>query len=202
MNTAAEIACTLHCEKWLTVLPDVEAICHRAASAALGAADESAIGARVIGSGEIGVVLADDDLVQDLNRRYRGIDRATNVLAFPLTEADPMSEAGPMSAAESTRRDGPLGEPGLLGDVVIALESTAREAAEQNKPLSDHLSHLVVHGTLHLLGFDHEVEEEASRMERLEIETLAGLGVADPYAANTGPANSKPANSKPAGVEP
>ncbi len=183
MNAAADIACTLDCERWLTDLPEAEAICRRAAAAALGAAARAEHGAAddgAIGAGEIGVVLADDDLVRELNRRYRGIDRATNVLAFA------MSEAGMAPG------DGPFGPPSLLGDVVVALESTAREAAEQNKRLGDHLSHLVVHGTLHLLGYDHEMEEEASRMERLETEALAGLGVADPYAAKSEPASVEP----------
>ncbi len=207
MSAVAEIAwnisCTLDCERWLTDLPGAEAICRRAAAAAFGAvqaehgaadqtADQTAdpgANRKAIGNGEMGVVLADDDLVRELNRRYRGIDRATNVLAFPMSEAT----SGPGTA----RGDGLFGPPGLLGDVVVALESAAREAAEQDKRLRDHLSHLVVHGTLHLLGYDHEMEAQASRMERLETEALAGLGVADPYADESAPETAEPAGVKP-----
>lgn len=189
MNAATDIAwniaCTLDCERWLADLPEAEAICRRAAMAALDAALDAALGAGEIGPGEICIVLADDNLVRELNRRYRGFDRATNVLAFPMTEA------------ETKPDDGPFGPPSLLGDVVVALDTTAREAAEQDKRLGDHLSHLVVHGTLHLLGYDHEIGEAASRMERLETEALAGLGVADPYAAKSEPEAAEPASVGP-----
>lgn len=173
MTIAADIALTLSCEKWLTDLPEAEAICRRAAAAALSAAHA--------GAGEIGVVLADDDAMRDFNRRYRGIDRATNVLAFALAGADAGSE------------DVPAGAPVLLGDVVVALETAAGEAREQGKSLGDHLSHLVVHGTLHLLGHDHEAAAEAARMERLEALALSGLGIADPYAqSGLAPAGAEP----------
>ena len=132
-----------------------------AAEAALTNA-ASASGARLI----LGVMLTDDAEQRRLNCTYRGIDAATNVLSFAL--ADPAAEQ-------------PVGSPLLLGDVVLAYETVAREAAEQRKPFADHLAHLVVHGVLHLLGFDHENDTEAANMEAREIAILQSLGVPDPY---------------------
>ena len=110
--------------------------------------------------GDLVVLLTDDAEVQDLNARFRDKDRPTNVLSFP--------------AAESAFPH--------LGDVVLGYTYCAAEAQAQGKTLSDHLSHLVVHGVLHLLGRDHEDEAEAEEMEAEEREILAALGVADPYA--------------------
>ena len=104
-----------------------------------------------------------------LNRHYRGKDYATNVLSFPA------------DAAEGVKLPKGVKMP-LLGDLVICAPVVAREAKEQRKPLAAHYAHLTVHGTLHLLGWDHEDAREAECMERLEREILAGLGVADPYA--------------------
>ena len=106
------------------------------------------------------ILLADDGAVRDLNARFRNKDAATNVLSFP--------------AAAHAR--------GHLGDIALASGVCAREAAEQGKPLADHLRHLVIHGVLHLLGYDHVDDAEAERMEALERSLLSGLGVADPYA--------------------
>jgi probable rRNA maturation factor len=115
---------------------------------------------------EIAVCLADDAMQQQLNRDWRGVDRSTNVLAFPAWEP-----GAPVAA----------GAPLLLGDIVLAFETVLHEAEEQDKPLADHLSHLVVHGVLHLLGYDHGTEAEAVAMEALETSILARLGVPDPY---------------------
>lgn len=112
--------------------------------------------------GDIVVLLTDDDAVRDLNARFRDKDRPTNVLSFPAPE----------SAAPH------------LGDIVLAYGVCAAEAEAQGKTLADHLSHLVVHGVLHLLGRDHEDDAEADEMEAEEREILAQLGVADPYAAD------------------
>ena len=109
--------------------------------------------------GDVVVLLTDDAGVQDLNARFRDKDRPTNVLSFP--------------AAESAFPH--------LGDVVLGHAYCAAEAGAQNKTLSDHLSHLVVHGVLHLLGRDHEDDDEAEEMEAEEREILASLGVSDPY---------------------
>jgi len=121
--------------------------------------------ARALGA-EAGVVLADDAMVRQLNATYRGKDAPTNVLSFPF-------QTPPGGVPE----DAPY-----LGDVVLAAETVAREAAERDIVPTAHLQHLVVHGLLHLLGLDHASDAEAEQMERIEVEILAMLGIADPYA--------------------
>jgi probable rRNA maturation factor len=121
------------------------------------------------GNVEVAVVLADDEFVADLNRIWRGRDTPTNVLSFPA----------PASPALSSSR--------MLGDIVIAYETVAREAAAEKKPFLDHLAHLTVHGFLHLLGHDHVSEQEAETMEGMERTILAELGIGDPYAAPARP---------------
>ena len=122
-------------------------------------------------SSEAALVLTDDAEVQILNRDYRDEDRATNVLAFPAFNEDDISRL-------------PADVPLILGDVVIALETATAEARAEAKTAADHLSHLVVHGMLHLLGHDHETDDEATIMERLEVDVLGQLGVADPYVVS------------------
>jgi probable rRNA maturation factor len=112
---------------------------------------------------EVSVVLADDARIRELNRSWLGKDKATNVLSFPSP-------------------DGPGGEPRFLGDIVLAFETIEREAGTEGKPLAHHVAHLAVHGALHLLGYDHERESEAEKMELRERIILAQLGIADPYA--------------------
>jgi probable rRNA maturation factor len=117
-------------------------------------------------AGEMSVVLTDDAAVRALNRDWRKIDKPTNVLSFPSTAPEV------------------AGVPPLLGDVIVAYETLAREAAEEDKPIPHHLAHLVVHGYLHLLGYDHETDSEADAMEGLEREILARLHIADPYRSS------------------
>jgi probable rRNA maturation factor len=145
------------CAAWRRALPSVTRIARGAAQATL------AQSGRKIGAAELSLVLADDATVRDLNARWRGKDAPTNVLAFA-------SEESPVK-----------GKPVLLGDVVLAYETVAREAKDQKKRLADHLRHLVIHGVLHLLGYDHMKAAPAKRMEALETRILASLGVADPY---------------------
>lgn len=144
---------------WRRRLPAVERLARRAARAALAGAAP----VRRARPGELCLVLADDALLQRLNRTYRGIDKPTNVLSF----------AGEPRA--------PRGGMGDYGDVVVARQTLLGEARAQGKRPADHLTHLVVHGVLHLLGYDHVAKAEADRMERLEVAILARLGVADPY---------------------
>jgi probable rRNA maturation factor len=141
-------------EAWFVALPDVEALVERAAQAALDTIPEVARG------GAVAILLTDDDSVADLNTRFRGKPKSTNVLSFP--------------AAESAYPH--------LGDVALAFGVCAREADAQGKSLAHHLTHLVVHGVLHLLGYDHEAEADAEVMEQMECEILRRFGIADPYA--------------------
>lgn len=148
-----EIAILVEAEGWHAV-PELETVIRRAATAALATTDEP---------GDISLLLADDAAIRKLNAEFRKLDKPTNVLSFPAPEMP-----GEGSSA--------------LGDIALAYETCAREAAEEEKPLAHHLSHLVVHGVLHLLGYDHEDDAEADEMEALETEVLASLGIADPYA--------------------
>ena len=119
---------------------------------------------------EVSLRFVDDETIRELNRDYRGKDRATNVLSFPMMDPDEL--------------DGPFipGIEQLLGDIVIAYETSQAEARAQNKLLAAHVTHLIVHGTLHLLGYDHEDDDDAEAMESLERSILATLGLPDPYA--------------------
>jgi probable rRNA maturation factor len=116
------------------------------------------------------IALSDDAGVRRLNAAYRNKDKPTNVLSFPAAPA------------------GQRGRARFLGDVVLAEETLLREAAEQGKPPAHHVQHLVVHGILHLLGYDHETEKDAEVMERLETDILAAIGIDDPYGTSLDPA--------------
>ena len=156
---------------WADALADAEATVRRAAAAAFAAG-----GAGLApGLYEVSLVLTDDETIRGLNRDWRGRDAPTNVLSFPALDDAPSANLPVDMEAER-----------LLGDVVIALETTAREATRECKTLADHLTHLAVHGMLHLLGCDHETDAEAEVMEGLEKDILSGLGVADPYADGAG----------------
>jgi probable rRNA maturation factor len=124
-------------------------------------------GAGRAGEFEVGVRVVDRDEIRALNREYLDKDRATNVLSFPT---------GPIEGL-------PDDEPQLLGDIVVCAAVVSVEAAEQGKATADHWAHMLVHGTLHLLGYDHVADDEAQEMEALEIRVLAACGVADPYGA-------------------
>ena len=159
-STSFEIAVSLHDTAWTDSFADLETRARAAVSATLERLD-------IGGPLEISLVFTDDAEQRALNRDYRHKDRSTNVLSFPNMEAD-----APLVA----------GLPRLLGDVVLARETVEREAREQGKHPADHAVHLLVHGTLHLLGYDHQQADAAAEMEALETEILKGLGIADPYA--------------------
>ena len=156
-----EIGVTIRCAAWRTALPDARRVTRKAVLAALALTPEP-------GNGELAVVLADDAMVRALNADYRGIDKATNVLAFAYRDCEP--PAAPLAGD-------------ALGDGVISLERTADEAEKTGRSLHEHLSHLVIHGVLHLLGYEHGTDGDAETMEELEIRALAGIGIASPYTS-------------------
>ena len=145
--------------------PAWEELALRAADAAAQVAPELA-NSRLSAS----LLFADDAEVRELNREWRGKDKPTNVLSFPMLEREDLLALSP---------DGP---PELLGDIALALETCAREAGEKGVPLEHHAAHLIIHGLLHLAGYDHETgPDDAAAMEALEIKALALIGIADPY---------------------
>jgi probable rRNA maturation factor len=164
MSARVELVVSIENDGWAS-LDAPEALAMRAAKAGLDAASPDS------GAGTLTLVLSGDDEVRDLNLRWRGLDKPTNVLSFPSED-----EAFPG------------GPPPHFGDVILAWETVAREAAEQNKPVAAHASHLIVHGVLHLFGYDHQDDDDASVMETLETRILAGLGISDPYAVDKVPA--------------
>jgi probable rRNA maturation factor len=140
----------------------VKAVLERAIGAAAAMAATS--------GGELAIVLTDDSAIRALNRDWRGKDQPTNVLSFPAN-----------APARTRRADAHQAGPRLLGDIVIAYETIAREALAEQRPFRHHLAHLAVHGFLHLLGHDHAADAEADAMEALEIAVLARLDVPNPY---------------------
>lgn len=147
-----------------SVLPDLEAVTRAAADAAFAATGVNG------GDFETAILFSGDAYMAEINGRWRGKPVATNVLSFP--------------AAQDLKV--PKGASRPLGDIVLALGVVTREAEEQAKPLKDHVSHLIIHGLLHLLGYDHEDEAEANAMENLERQIMKGLGFTDPYYERPG----------------
>jgi probable rRNA maturation factor len=174
------------CADWAAAVPRARALSRRAALAALAAVPPSLSGDA---EPELSLVLGDDALMRRLNREWRRKDAPTNVLAFPAQDF--------VAGAPATAREGKVaGAPLLLGDVVLGFETVQREATAQGKALADHLAHLVVHGVLHLLGFDHETLTDAARMEGLERRVLAGMGIADPYEPSLDDRRDAPAGRR------
>ena len=159
MKLAIEIA--VECDKWVTAIPALDELAARVSDACLAEAHP-----RLAEGAELSLLFCDDATIRALNASWRQQDKATNVLSFPA------APPGRLAAAR------------LLGDVALAFETVEREAREQGKPLRDHVAHLIAHGILHLLGFDHENDADAERMERSERAALARLGLADPYRAH------------------
>jgi probable rRNA maturation factor len=147
-------------ECWQTE-PDAEAVIHRAIHTAAEIVDAD------VGEAELAIMLTDDAGIRTLNNNWRGVDKPTNVLSFPALQ--------PTAGA-------PADAPRMLGDIAIAYQTTRKEADDEEKPFDHHLSHLAVHGFLHLIGYDHEKDDDAEAMEDLEREILAQLNIPDPYA--------------------
>jgi probable rRNA maturation factor len=143
---------------------DVDALARAAIDTALAESGDA-----LPENAELSIVLCNDAFIAALNEKWRGIAKPTNVLSFPVEVDSP-----------------------ALGDIVIAYETVAREALEDGKTLRDHLSHMIVHGFFHLLGFDHETDDEAEAMEALEARTLAALGIASPFTDAEPVAQAKP----------
>lgn len=163
-SNSPEIDISILEPEWESSFLEVEDIVHTAISHTLKMATlPSVLQGRDV---EVSAVLANDDLVQVLNREYRSKDSPTNVLSFAnLDSDDPLPETGPVH----------------IGDIILAFQTVAEEAKDQGKFFKDHFTHLVVHGTLHLLGYDHIDEHEANNMESLEIRILEKLGIQNPY---------------------
>lgn len=155
------IEVAIEADAWFAIVTDPAKLATDAIHAALHAT-QPAQAKRA----QVSVLLCDDDTIADLNKRFRGIAKPTNVLSFPTADdhADMVGQ-----------------EPVFLGDIAVAAETLQREAAEQGKTPEAHLTHLLVHGTLHLLGFDHQDDAEADEMEDHERAILASIGIADPY---------------------
>lgn len=154
------LTCVIEDARWSAV-PDTSLLCTRVAAACLPTINhDTALAATVL--------LTDDVHIHDLNARFRDQHKPTNVLSFPNDDEEPDPETGAL----------------YLGDIAISYETVLREAAETNKSLQDHLTHMIVHGILHLAGFDHEDDAEAEEMESLEVDILTGFGISDPYTQN------------------
>jgi probable rRNA maturation factor len=142
--------------------PRAEDVIQRAIATAAEAVDDD------VADAELAVMLTDDSGIRTLNANWRGVDKPTNVLSFPALQPEtPPTDDDP---------------PRMLGDIAIAYETMRKEASDERKPFDHHLSHLAVHGFLHLIGYDHETDDDAETMEALEREILAQLGIPDPYA--------------------
>ncbi len=141
-------------DRWLAIA-DIEAVIENVVAACVEAGETR----------ELSVLLANDKEMRMLNKQWRGFDKSTNVLSFPA--------AAPPGL--------PQGEAAPLGDVILAFETVAAEAERANKPLVEHASHLIVHGILHLFGYDHQSDADAHKMETRERDILKRLGIADPY---------------------
>lgn len=174
-----DVSLLIEDDKWLSLLgADAESKVHKVCALAIARApllDALLAGERE----ELGqsVVLANDASIRSLNKQYRHKDAPTNVLSFPAH-----ASVVELKAALAMPAGGPLAEDAsYLGDIILARETVEREAKEQGKAFCDHFYHLLVHGTLHLLGYDHMESDEAEEMEALEIAILKELSIANPY---------------------
>ncbi len=170
MADACAVQIAMPNDVWMRALPDFNDFVAKVVYEAIRSSG------RVFSDSEVSVVLSDDRELRILNKEYRGIDQATNVLSFPGEGVDEDEDSFTF-----------LGRPRMLGDILLAFETTQREAAAEGKALRDHVAHLLVHGALHLLGYDHERDADAEVMERLERDILEKMGIADPYEIAASP---------------
>jgi probable rRNA maturation factor len=164
-----EIDVSISDPAWEDSCDDCEAIVTKAIEAVF---QHSPVAKKLIAENilpEVSVVLANDDLVHTLNRDYRDKDKTTNILSFAMLDTD--------DGWQSPKHAGPC----ALGDLILAYETVKREAEEEKKTFNSHLTHLVIHGTLHLLGYDHIQDDDAEIMETLEIQILSGFNIGNPY---------------------
>lgn len=169
-----EIAANIQDSEWENLVPNLEDLYCQATNRVIEALDEKegiSPGSHKKATVEISFLFTDDANIQTLNREYRDQDKPTNVLSFPDTE---ISE---VALVESAKLDESL----FFGDIILARETIFAEATVQQKSILDHLNHLLVHGLLHLAGYDHIDDDEAEIMEALEIKILEGLGISNPY---------------------
>jgi probable rRNA maturation factor len=166
--TQCAVEVLVQSKAWKKALPEHEALIKQAVEAAL----KSTTLFNYIFSAECSVMLADDAVIQDLNKQFRAKDKPTNVLSFPSYALNPRALDEVATLAE---------HPLYLGDIIISHKTAAAEAKEQGKDFAQHVTHLAVHAALHLLGYDHKTREDATLMEPLEIKILSGLGVNNPY---------------------
>ena len=165
------VVLTVAAADWRTAIDDPEAVCRRVVQAAL----QRGTALDWLRAGEVSILLADDAETRRLNARYRGRDRPTNVLSFPIIDLD---QGKSMGAPPPGRA--------LLGDIVLSIDRLRAEAVVLDKPLLDHFGHLLTHGVLHLLGYDHQGADQAATMERLEDMIVRNLGLAAPYGDGVG----------------
>jgi probable rRNA maturation factor len=159
VGTNVRIEVAVEAPVW-DALPDLEALAHRVVGQCVAVS-----GVKLAKGCELSLAFCDDLAIQALNARWRGKDKPTNVLSFPTP--------------------GALGKKPLLGDIVIAYETVAREAQSEGKSLADHTAHMIFHGFLHLIGYDHETPAEAEEMETLERRIAQALGIKDPYEGSS-----------------
>ncbi len=158
-----EIEVLVEEERWHECTSSFDFV-NEAAKLALSAGKEPALSSPV----NLSILFSTDKHIRELNKTYRGFDKPTNVLAFPAE-----------GNAAGTLKD----EKTHLGDIILAFETVLKEANEQNKTPASHITHLVIHGVLHLMGYDHTTSSEAMKMEQLEVQLMIKLGLTDPYAS-------------------
>ncbi len=167
-SAAVSIAVAISCNYWHELDFNAESLAHEVVPMAFAMADiPEKIGGRDV---EFSVVLTDDETIRALNRDYRGKDKPTNVLSFAALDADEIFQLAP-------------GQPWPTGDIVLAFETIEKEVLDTDKSFRDHYVHLLIHGTLHLLGYDHEEDNQAEIMENLEIRILRKYGIENPYSS-------------------